>query len=1576
MKRTAWARTVGVGVWMVMLGCAAMWAGAQGSPPVSPVERVHASREALGRGDLAAALACADQAIAADPAFGEGWKQRARSLMLLDRSDEAAQSFDRALKLLPADADLRTWSDLLALQGSDIPELVRRLREWPADRMRLLDERMVARFTGRMSEAGQAAEGEAFLRRWASSAGAGSPDTARKLADILSGGPRDLTPLLDDSVLKGPGALRDLARYELGMNLLRSHHLEAAQKAFAWALREHPDWMPALREMGWTHRRMGDAAAAIESWRGGEKNPSGVSWGNWISDAWLDLNQPDRAMEAVNRVLDSSPEDVDALERKYSLLLRTGEMDAAKDVLGRLQKLPDGDHHAAFASARADLALARPANAVATLDKIWKEHPDDSTTRALLVRALVSQAAALENPPEAIPVLRRVIELDSGLPGVWRDLGWRLWAVHEKTEAMTCFETALAGGLAEARSLVVQVYALLAEDKTPTKAIAFLDRHLPGESRLAVGMELVKKDRAAAAIPALDVAWKRGEKPERTGLYLAFARIVTGAGYDVAPLLKPALEKNLEQWDDYDCEMTLETLRQAADTNPDPALMKSLADRTKPGTPVYARVTGLLARAAARLRAMRKFGEAAEVYQRVLDRDADRFEWPEAMDAALLANRSEGADAMLQSLLTRAKNPAIREGVEGRIAEREGRWSDAVASYESSIRRVAEQPLLRWSLFQTLVKLGRYSEAEAQAGWFAERAKAEGGENETRLAEIWTLLNQPARALPYWKRLHGLYPDSPYFTLETARAHFALGQPAEAEKLLDEAARRFSDIRVFEAGAEIQAALGKPERVIEWADRGLALGVSPELLQLKAESSDLLNRPAEAMASAQALLGLQVPERTEPAIRILGAQWMRVGKRDEARRLYAGALAENPDLHMARLRLREIATLDGRPREAAAHAEYMTEGRPWDIAGWQLRAASLAEAGKFRSAIQMLEPRVDLDPADAVPVLVYRRLTAYDYPGRNTLRQLAAHLEWLSHAGYRFVLPEDLAKEHSGRSVIVVLVEPEPQTLAEVDALLERFDARVVHARRTAPGSSMPYAGAGKSAARWKIASSGPLSPAIVPGHAAEMETALTRRLRVGDRMESDVELKARLERVLSATAQSLAAVGPAILVYPGGDYGNHAPSADPTLLGVLRKTAAAHFAQAIFYDESGFAFPGADPLRIPARVVPPDWDAPALAERLKSDNPIANAQLQLAKILSWHQQNEKAEYWFARAATHGAPPLDTALNRGMNAWRAGDPDRARRLLTEAQKLDPESETIAGALREIRLGMAPRIEAAYQTWYDSDDRSFQAFTLHASSTLGRPSKPEAPGHRARLEVLSERRTYELKGASDMDAWRIGAGGQLRLAPETYADAAVWHEMYAGTRARDFTGGYFGFRIPVRAIGGYANAAFERDTLETLEAVRSDIQQRKYSGGAYARVFDVFDLFANGAFMDRDDHNQTWTTDGRFLYRVTEWPYFGVGYAWRFGDSDADPPEYYAPMNLEQHQLYVGLRGTWRQLHFIGSVQAGYSRETGRGWEWVWGGRLRLEADLTHRLLLFAEANRMESSTYDRNGFQAGVEIRL
>ena len=163
---------------------------------------------------------------------------------------------------------------------------------------------------------------------------------------------------------------------------------------------------------------------------------------------------------------------------------------------------------------------------------------------------------------------------------------------------------------------------------------------------------------------------------------------------------------------------------------------------------------------------------------------------------------------------------------------------------------------------------------------------------------------------------------------------------------------------------------------------------------------------------------------------------------------------------------------------------------------------------------------------------------------------------------------------------------------------------------------------------------------------------------------------------------------------------------------------------------------------------------------------------------------------------------------------------------------------------------------------------------------------------------------------------------------------------------------------------------------TVLLLLPDFVADTYGIDTYSRLFDKVDVFANGQIIDRSDHNTTWLLFGRLVYRLKEWPYLGAGYLFRFGDSDRDPPEYWAPENLEQHQLYATIRGDWHRLNYSLSGQVGYSREQQTAWQFIWGGNARVDLAITRRLSLDLEAVYQESSTNNRTTATAGAAFRF
>ena len=67
---------------------------------------INKGKEAFDNKDYISAIAAYDQALLLDQYYTEGWKLRGDALMTLERYDEAAESYDRAIAIDKTNTDL------------------------------------------------------------------------------------------------------------------------------------------------------------------------------------------------------------------------------------------------------------------------------------------------------------------------------------------------------------------------------------------------------------------------------------------------------------------------------------------------------------------------------------------------------------------------------------------------------------------------------------------------------------------------------------------------------------------------------------------------------------------------------------------------------------------------------------------------------------------------------------------------------------------------------------------------------------------------------------------------------------------------------------------------------------------------------------------------------------------------------------------------------------------------------------------------------------------------------------------------------------------------------------------------------------------------------------------------------------------------------------------------------------------------------------------------------------------------------------------------------------------------------
>lgn len=1310
------------------------------------------------------------------------------------------------------------------------------------------------------------------------------------------------------------------------------------------------------------------------------------------SQTSLATNDFEKAIRLAQRAVKLDPAYPPAWRQHGLALLRGGKPQDALTVLQRAVDMDEKDTTAWRGLAMAHWQVNQKNEAVRALSAYLRQKPED----AAIWRDLASWLSQMDRTEQAFAALERVIELKPDDASAWReiaqqhqrkgrlpdavkafeksltlrpvdpvtqrDLGWVLWRMGRREDAVKHLTEAIESGVDARDHVLFQVVARLSEEGAESEALAFLKRVNTNALPSGLGLELARAGRLRAAEPILASAWKTGEKTPEVGLYLAYSRALNGQITEFAGYLDPLLNTSAMLTPER-ADLALEVLRLCGTRPETPALAVRLENALDRKDRYGERVTEILETAAETGRIQGATEQALQLYRRVLERDPNRASW---IWAVLLAERVEGKtpDAWLDDYEKRVTNPVVQLGVKGLRADRQGDAEAAIPALRKSLALNPQQPLLRQMLFDLLLQRGMVTDARVEADWFVKQVEKGDATLRSTLAEMLTRLGDTEKALAQWQLLHTTYPEQPYYGLETASALYQLDRPDEAMAVLETMTKTARDSRVFELLSEIASARGHTIEAVEWAARGLAVSPSQALLRYHAENLEKIetNAPA-ALASAQAFL---VKDPGYVPLTLLAARMLKtMGETNKLIQFHRRLLERNPDFIPSLIALRDLTTGEGKINEAVEYAKARATVQPDNAEALRLYANSLAQQDQFRKALGILRPLAHPSLETAVPVLVYQSITCPPYDGRNSVDQINRHIQRLSKDGFVFVNSFDqLDKNSHTQQVMIILIDPDSAVIEALDPILKQYTARVVYVGNivnpalTLAGQPIPDRVISLLATkRWQIASGGPANLRRQPVNTSGvLGSPLTHPVIINGTLEGSNVFAGRLDRVLAASAGTLAQKKERILVYPNGDFGQRSLDTTPDHLATLHKSVAQHFTHAVYLDDSGFyrLEPKTDPLRIPARAVPPEWDAEVLSDYLSSGHPLTRARLELARILYWHGQHEAANAVFARAAEDGADPEELLFNRGLNADRQGDVPTALKDLRAAQGLNPESDLIQDALERADLPRRPQAQVFLQGWKDNEDRRHYLIGADGDAFIS---------ERLSLGALVDRDWWETKGEDPEDGTRLGLKTEAYLVPQVWFAGRLWHlEM---DDLENHWGGDAALRLPNPVLSGYFTLTAGREEIDTAEALREDIDSNLYAVRSYTRLFDVFDLFADLSQNQRTDDNDTTMLEGRLLYRVREWPYMGVGWRFRFADSDFDPPEYWAPQELEQHQLHLDLRGTSGRLKGTLSGDAGYAREQNTDWGFVWGTLGEGELSLTDRLSLSAQLGWSEGVVYER-----------
>jgi tetratricopeptide (TPR) repeat protein len=1504
---------------------------------VSVINLVHQSREKVAAQDLDAALKLAREAVSLDPAFADAWKQQGRVLMLRRDYPEAITSLETALELKPGDHEIPAWilNLLLDLERSQASQLLAR---WEGDPtrtgVRLAAPALRHMFDGNLTAA------EKSLK-------AASPAT------------------------EGGRNMLALAWTHLGTLQLRGNRAAKAIDAYQEALRLRPDWVPALRELGFAYRAQGKPALAADAWeRGLDRTPDQVSWLLWIAEARSAARQSVTASPVIQRFMASDPAQERGRMLKLALLLMEKGPKEAQPYEEQVRQGPNGQRLVTLAHALAERLGARYAEAARRLEELRRARPDDPELRGLLVETYSQWADHLPLKDKSGP-LQKLVALDPKRVNAWRDLGWSLWANKQRDAAIQAWNRALNLEVRQRQTLIVQIVALLAEEGETAQAIELYRQWQPGGSLATLGIQLAQAGRVLAADPILEAAWKEGEDQPRTGLYLAQAKSQKGFCSQVPRYLAPFLARGLGEASSQEVDVLLRTLKTCIDDPGILPLLRKIEPQLVRFPSISQRLGELLELAASERQSLGYTEEALKLYRRLLERDPDRpLVWFQAAELAHLLGLEAEARALLTSTLVRSQSPAVKEGIRGKLAQDQGDFRAAVEHYRRSLASDPQQPEVRLGLFQSLMGAKRFTEARQEADWFIERVARGEVKLKAFLAGIRNALGENGAALQLWRELYLSDPDNPYYAMEMARTLFALCRAKEALEILEPQVSRIPTPRVYELLAEIDGALSRPRRVLEWTEKGLALKVTRRLLTMRVEAADALDEAQIAQEAGEALMNLDrgyvLP--TQPMVRALLAQ----RQTDAAKQFSEALLKRNPEFFLSLVTLKNIASDQGDLKKATEYAKEMVAQRPWDKDASRRLAMAQAEDQQFKPALATLRSLASQSVNQAIPLLIYQEVNPCAYPGRNSSRQVSAHLERLAAEGYQFTVPPDFAPGGEQRQVVVIIVDTEAPALREIDATLRRLGGRAVCALaplvlegKVPDPATTRLAKELQASGRWVLASSGPGDRQRLPvDRDGTLGNPLTHTLATPKGNETYAAMAARLRHTLGEAAASLPP-GSRTLIYPKGDYGQFSLDTDREALATLKGAVQQSFAAAVAGDDRGFVTPGYDPVRLPGAMVPSAWGEEELMKHLRQNNPYVSSRLDLAKALSWQTQHEEANRWFRRAQGLGADPVELNFNWGANAYFQGDYPTALAKLRRARELDPNSEKIQTMLEHAQLAERPLLGGTFTGWRDTDSRSFLRYGGAFSGYVH---------DRLQLEVFSDRSRYARTGMGSEDGTRIGGGLLWHFREESWFQGRAWYMDLDNIRGH---AGYFAtIHLPNPYLSGHLNLVTERDQIDTVEAVRRHILAYRQGIQTYTRIRDTWDFNLDFSYIHRTDGNNTPWVEARIVKRLHEWPFYGIGLLMQFADSNRNPPEYWSPQSMQKYQLYAATRGEYGLLHYSLSARVGPGKEDTTDWRIVWGVRAALDLRLHPRFYISGMYDHLETPTYHRNLFWAGAFFRF
>jgi tetratricopeptide (TPR) repeat protein len=209
---------------------------------------------------------------------------------------------------------------------------------------------------------------------------------------------------------------------------------KAALAAYQEAVRSDPGKAQYRINLGWTHRKLGQAAEASAAWREAlEREPGFSALYRHIADAALEQDDLSVAAAMYGRAWAEHERQPSIPYRLAEIAMDEGRIDDASLWLEELFRLPDGDAEWSRRAAGLFAAADQAALGIEFFDKRLPVSQRPQETRGALSRLHAVRGSAAYQAQQLEPAMRELelaVRLDPKNPHALRDLGWVYWAAE------------------------------------------------------------------------------------------------------------------------------------------------------------------------------------------------------------------------------------------------------------------------------------------------------------------------------------------------------------------------------------------------------------------------------------------------------------------------------------------------------------------------------------------------------------------------------------------------------------------------------------------------------------------------------------------------------------------------------------------------------------------------------------------------------------------------------------------------------------------------------------------------------------------------------------------------------------------------------------------------------------------------------------------------------------------------------------------------------------------------------------------------------------------------------------------